>query len=110
MIAARHRLKTLVKALGRTGVACCFIALTALAGPAHAAAQPAQPPQQQDEFRPISELPPQDQLPAAPLLIGAYSVALLALLFYVLSVARRLNAVQREMQRLEADVKRGGRG
>ena len=69
-----------------------------------------QPPKQTDEFVPISQLPPQDQLPAAPLLISAYSVVLLALFFYVLSVARRLNAVQREVQRLETDVKRGGRG
>jgi CcmD family protein len=106
MILADRRLKTLVRRIA----ACCLLALLALSAPARTAAQPAQPPEQQDQFRPISELPPQDQLPAAPLLIGAYSVVLLALFFYVLSVARRLNSVQREMQRLETDVKRGGRG
>jgi CcmD family protein len=37
-------------------------------------------------------------------------VVLLALFFYVLSVARRLNTVQREVERLELDIKRGGRG
>lgn len=67
------------------------------------------PPQQQDEFVPIEELPAQDQLPAAPLLVGAYSFVVLALFAYVLSVARRLGTVQREMERLEADLKRGGR-
>lgn len=70
------------------------------------AQQPA--PQQQDEFVPIDELPPQDQLPAAPLLVTAYALVVLALFAYVLSVARRLTTVQRELERLEGDVKRGG--
>ena len=73
------------------------------------AAQPPAQPQQQDEFVPIDTLPPQDQLPAAPLLITAYAFVLLALFGYLLSVARRLTVVQRELERLESDVKRGGR-
>lgn len=64
-------------------------------------------PQQQDEFVPIDELPPQDQLPAAPLLVAAYSFVVLALFAYVVSVARRLTSVQREIERLETDLKRG---
>jgi CcmD family protein len=64
-------------------------------------------PQQQDEFVPISELPPQEQLPAQPLVIAAYAVAWLAIGGYVLSVARRLDHVRREIERLEADTKRG---
>jgi CcmD family protein len=91
-------------------VACCLLALAAATVPARLAAQSQPPQEQQDEFKPISELPPQDQLPAAPLLVSAYSVVLLALFFYVLSVARRLNTVQREVQRLETDIKRGARG
>lgn len=59
-----------------------------------------------DPFVPIAELPPQDQLPAAPLLVTAYSFVLLALFAYLFSVARRLQHVQREVERLEADVKR----
>ena len=66
-------------------------------------------PQQQDEFVPLEELPPQDQLPAAPLLVAAYSIVVLALFGYVISVARRLNVVQRELARLESDLKRSGR-
>ena len=75
------------------------------------AQQPQQPPQpqQQDEFVPIDELPPQDQLPAAPLLVTAYAVVVLALFAYVVSVARRLGAVQRDLDRLQSDLKRGGR-
>ena len=65
-------------------------------------------PERQDEFVPISELPPEDQLPAQPLLIGAYAFAWLALGGYVLSIARRLDHVQREIQRLETETKRSG--
>jgi CcmD family protein len=72
---------------------------------AYARSQPQQPPKQQDEFIPIDELPPQDQLPAAPLLIAAYSFVALALFAYVISVARRLGSVQRELERLESEVK-----
>ena len=70
----------------------------------------AQPPQQQDGFRPINELPPQEQLPSAPLLVAAYSFVIVVLFLYLLSVARRLNVVQREVERLEGDLKRSGRG
>jgi CcmD family protein len=58
---------------------------------------------------PIDQLPPQDQLPAAPLLIAAYAIVVLALFAYVMSVARRLTVVQREIERLETDMKRGSR-
>ena len=69
----------------------------------------AQQPQQQEEFVPIDELPPQDQLPAAPLLVTAYAFVVLALFAYVVSVARRLGGVQRELDRLQSDLKRSGR-
>jgi CcmD family protein len=63
-----------------------------------------QPPKQTDEFVPISQLPPQDQLPAAPLLVTAYAFVWLVLFGYLMSVARRLTRVQREVERLESDV------
>ena len=69
----------------------------------------AQASEQAKEYRPISELPPTEQIPAARLLIAAYSFVLVAVFLYVVSVARRLTAVQREVERLEADVKRTGR-
>ena len=83
-----------------------FVLIT-VAAPA-VAQQPAQP-EQQDEFVPIDQLPPQDQLPAAPLLIAAYAFVMLGLFGYVVSVARRLTTVQRELERLESDIKRSGR-
>ena len=72
-------------------------------------AQQQAPPPQQEEFVPIDELPPQDQLAAAPLLVAAYSFVVLALFAYLISVARRLGGVQRELERLQSDLKRSGR-
>jgi CcmD family protein len=76
----------------------------ALAGAAGAQQPPRQP---QDEFVPVSELPPEEQLPAQPLVIAAYAFAWVAIGGYVLSVARRLDAVSREIQRLESETPRG---
>lgn len=81
-----------------------LIALTASAPQSMAASL--QQPEQQDEFIPISELPPQDVLPAAPLLIGAYVFVPVVLFLYLLSLAKRMTAVQREMNRLESELKR----
>jgi CcmD family protein len=89
-----------------------LLLLAATAGTAPLMAQQPAPtvPEQQDEFIPIDQLPPQDQLPAAPLLIGAYAFVLVALFLYVFSIARRLATVQREVERLEGDMKRSARG
>ena len=68
--------------------------LLLVAGPASTVPLVAQqqPPKRpaQDEFVPIDELPPQEQLPAAPLLIAAYSVAWVAVAGYLFSIWRRL--------------------
>jgi hypothetical protein len=69
----------------------------------------AQQPAPVEEFVPIDQLPPQDQLPAAPLLVSAYSFAALALFAYVVSVARRLGGVQRDIERLQDELRRSGR-
>jgi CcmD family protein len=63
-----------------------------------------QPPKQTDEFVPISQLPAQDQLPAAPLLVTAYAFVWVVLFAYVVSVSRRLTKVQHEVERLESDI------
>ena len=70
----------------------------------------AQQPRQQEEFTPIDQLPPQEQLPAAPLLVGAYAFVLLMLFGYVVMVSRRLSTIRSEVDRLDADVKRIGKG
>lgn len=66
----------------------------------NAAARPGQPPPQQDEFVPIDQLPPEDQLPAAPLLITAYAVIWLLAFGYFWSISRRLSLVKQELDEL----------
>ena len=59
-----------------------------------------------DGFEPLSELPPDERLPAAPMLVGAYIFVVLALFGYLLSISRRLSSVKQEIGRLESDMKR----
>ena len=56
-------------------------------------------------LRDLSELPPTEQMPAAPLVVGAYVFVLVVFFVYMLSVAKRVGAVQREVQSLEAELK-----
>jgi len=60
-----------------------------------------QPPPGQTVLVPVSQLPPGDQLPAAPLLIAAYAFVWVALLAYLWSIRRRLAKVEAEMRALE---------
>jgi len=76
-----------------------------LGGAAGAMAQPTPP---QDEFVPISELEPVEELPAAPLLIAAYVFVWLALLGYLWSIWRRLGSVERELHQLSRRDRAGG--
>jgi CcmD family protein len=62
-------------------------------------------PQPDEGFKPISELPPEDKLAAGPLLVTAYVFVMLALFAYMVSLSRRLNAVSREIVRLDAQLK-----
>jgi hypothetical protein len=75
--------------------------------PASAAQEP--PTEQQGEFVPAGDLPQREQVPAAPLLIGAYAFVMLALFGYLVSVSRRIGAVKADISRLEAELKRGSR-
>ena len=73
-----------------------FVAL--LLAPAIAGAQPQPSP---DEFIPISEVPPEEQIPAITLVASAYGLVWVAVLAYVWSLGRRLQAAEREIARLE---------
>jgi len=66
-----------------------------------------QAPPGQSEFIPVDQLPPSEQLPAAPLLITAYAFAWLAVFFYVWTVWRRLNKVEADMRVFEKRHMRG---
>ena len=61
----------------------------------------AQPPQPPPGFLPVNELPPGQELPAAPFLIGAYVFFLLLMMFYLWTIWRRLGKVQKEMRALQ---------
>ena len=67
----------------------------------------AQSPPGQEGFVPVDQLPPTEQLPAAPLLIAAYAFVWVATAVYLWSVWRRLGKVEREMQDLEKRRSRG---
>ncbi len=84
--------------------AMALLALVLLAGVVApvAAQQPAQSPQQQNEFVPVKDLPQQEQIPAAPLVMGAYAFVWVALLVYVWALWRRVGKVQAEL----ADLRR----
>jgi CcmD family protein len=72
--------------------------LLLLIAPAAFAIQTAPPGQ--SEYVPIKDLPPTDQMPAAPLLITAYAFVWLAVLFYLWTIWRRLGKVEAEMSAL----------
>jgi CcmD family protein len=67
--------------------------------PGVGAAQSPQPPAQ-EEFVPLSEIPPEEQIPAFTLVASAYALVWIVLLGYVWSVSRRLQAVESELTSL----------
>ena len=88
--------------IGRVFLA--FLVLMVLAVPAGAF----QPPAGQDGFVQVTEVPPSEQLPAAPFVISAYAFFLVLMVAYVWSVGRRLNRVEREMAALQRSAPRSG--
>jgi CcmD family protein len=63
-------------------------------------AAPATAAPAQDEFVPISELPADEKLPAAPLLIAAYAVVWIVLAVYVWTLWRRFVRAERDLKHL----------
>ncbi len=66
-----------------------------------------QPPTGQSEFVPAKDLPPAETIPAAPLLVTAYAVIWVLVMFYLWTIWRRLNKVETEMRSLEQRQHRG---
>ena len=54
----------------------------------------------QDEFVPLDSVPPEDQLPAAPLLVAAYALLWIAVVGYLWSIWRRMVVVERDLSEL----------
>jgi CcmD family protein len=84
--------------------AALLIALAAT--PAIAQQPPAGTP---DGFVPVDSLPATEQLPAAPLVIGAYAVAWVAVFGYLWSIWQRLGRVERDILEVSRRVAAGGR-
>ncbi len=92
----------------RTAIAIALAAvLLAPAGTAGLALAGGQP---QEEFVPLDQVPPEDQLPAAPLLIAAYAIVWLVVFGYLWSIWRRQSAVERELTDLSARAGGGEQG
>jgi CcmD family protein len=83
----------------RSGLLAAFLLVPALVAAQTPAPTP-QPAAAQDGFVPVSQLPPTEELPPAPLVLGAYGFIWVAVLVYVWSLARRLNAVQKDFDAL----------
>jgi CcmD family protein len=58
-------------------------------------------PEQQNQYIPLDKLPPQEAMPAAPLLIAAYIVVWLALMGYLFWIWRRIARIETDMQALQ---------
>ena len=58
---------------------------------------------------PVDELPPQEQLPAAPLLIAAYAVVWVVVFGYRLVDLAALGTVERELAEVSRRVRSAGR-
>ncbi len=55
-------------------------------------------------YVPVKDLPAAEQLPAAPLVLGAYALIWVGVLVYVWSISRRLASVDRELGALRRMV------
>jgi CcmD family protein len=75
---------------------CAATLLTAV--PAAVSAQPQPSP---DEFVPVSEVPPEEQIPAINLIAAAYGFVWIAVLGYVWSLGRRLQKAEADLAALE---------
>jgi hypothetical protein len=72
-------------------------------------AQAQQPPTPPDGFVPQSSLAPQEQLPAAPLVIGAYAIAWLVVFGYLWSIWRRIGRVEIDLAEVSRRIASGAR-
>ncbi len=92
----------------RTAIAITLAAV--LLAPAGAAGFASGSGQPQEEFVPLDQVPPEDQLPAAPLLIAAYAIVWLVVFGYLWSIWRRLSTVERELTDLSGRAGGGEQG
>ena len=74
-----------------------------LAAPLSLAAQGQ--PAARDEYVPISELPQDEQLPAAPMVVAAYTFVWVAFVAYVFTLVNRTKKLEADLKTLEKEVR-----
>ena len=79
-----------------------------LLAPAAPTAWQQPPPDAKQEYVPVDPSANQEQLPAAPLVIGAYAVIWVGLVVYLWSIWRRLSRVERELAQVSRRIPPGG--
>ena len=75
-----------------------FVSALLMGAPAALAAQPQPSP---DEFVPMEEVPPEEQIPAINLVAAAYGFVWIVVVGYVWSLGRRLQKAETEIAALE---------
>ena len=93
----------------RIAAAALLLLVCLTGGTAGAQQPPSSPTPAQEGFVPVDQLKPQEQIPAAPLVMAAYAVAWIAIFVYVWSIWERLGRVEREIAELNRRVETGGR-
>jgi CcmD family protein len=102
---------SLTRIMPAAALVCCLLALLGVSAEARSQQPPpaspprTAPPAAQDEYVPVSELPPDEQLPAVPLVFIAYALIWLAVLVYVVTIWRRQAAVQKELDALKRQLR-----
>ena len=87
-----------------------LVVVAGAAGPSIAAGRQPPPKPAQEEFVPIDQLPPGDQLPAARFLIIAYAVAWILVAAYLYSIWQRLGRVDRDIADVSRRIAQNTRG
>ena len=90
-------------------IAPLVLAAVLVAPAALLALQPPSPQDAKQEYAPVDPTQEVERLPAAPLVIGAYSVVWVVLMAYLWSLWRRLARVEREIVQVSQRVQPGDR-
>lgn len=64
---------------------------------------PPKPPPAQDEYVPIDQLPPEAEMPAAPMVIAAYTFVWVAFIAYMFTLLKRVKKVEADLVTLERE-------
>ena len=99
-----------MRQIARLMIVMLFVGVLIAGGASDAFAQQPSVAAPEQGFVPVKNLPTQEQLPAAPLVMTAYAVAWVVVVLYLWSIWRRLAGVEREIaavgRRLEPGARR----